>query len=108
MNKILYRIHTESKPNLGSVVCAFFDCFAIQPVIGYWQGQREEGATVEIIGDRDDAPKVVRAAQAICDLNKQEAVYVTTMRVGLTDVRPETVTIRAGMDRVAINPARMN
>lgn len=85
---IYYRIHTEMKPNLGELAWKRgFTCLAITQAEGYWQGQKEVGAVVSIIGRDADREQVLQLARDIRCFNGQEAVYVTETAVVLHDIR---------------------
>lgn len=87
-SRINYRIHTELKPNLGELAWRRgFSCLAITAVEGYWQGVKELGAVVSIIGRDADRGAVLQLARDIKCFNGQEAVYVTETAVVLHDVR---------------------
>jgi hypothetical protein len=85
-NRVTYSIHTEGKPNLPSLVSHVFDCFAIFEGTGYWKGIPEEAARIDIIGTEQDRPAVETLARTIRYENAQEAVYVTSAHVQLTEV----------------------
>lgn len=85
--KVFYRIHTEDKDGLPALVAKYFDCFNVVKGTGYWCGKPEESATVEVISDVSDELMVILLARRICEVNEQDAVYVTSHPVDLTDVR---------------------
>lgn len=87
MSKMFYRIHTEDSSLLPELVTQYFDCFALVRGTGYWRGKPESSATIEIIADVIDEVVVKHVASRICEILKQEAVYVTSHPVDLTDVR---------------------
>lgn len=74
-----YHIHTEWKRNLGKVASRYFPGFTLSKGAGYWQGQREASATIEVLTDKPS--KVNALARAIKLVNKQQAVLVESMPV---------------------------
>jgi hypothetical protein len=74
--QILYRIATEHKDNLPDIVARYFESFYLTTGVGYWKGQAEVGATIEVIGTDKDRATIGRLAHVIRLENDQEAVYV--------------------------------
>lgn len=70
----LYRIATEDNPNLPTLASGFFDSFYLTNGVGYWKGQAEKGAAIEVL--TDDVDKVHQLAEYIRSVNHQEAVYI--------------------------------
>ena len=82
----LYRLGTQWDDTLHTVVANYFDGFAIVKGIGYWKGQQEESATIEVMSNEPDAKiKVQQLAKAIRDIYRQDAVLV--MALDLLDWR---------------------
>lgn len=71
-----FRIYTERKDNLARIVARYFAGFSIIHVDGYWQGVREEGAVIEIVGAPTDLQTVVHLAGDIGYINAQSVVMV--------------------------------
>lgn len=70
-----YRLYTERFANLGDIASRYFDAFTIVDTVGYWRGQRENSAVIEI--GTDDARKVQTLAEDIRTTNHQQAVMMT-------------------------------
>lgn len=79
----LYRIYTETKPNLGEIVSRTFEGFTILKGTGYWKGQSEESSVIEIMlpVDAFEQRKVRDVARTIQSENKQQAVLVVEIEV---------------------------
>jgi hypothetical protein len=71
---VTYHLHTEDKGNLDRLAVKFFDGYTIQYAMGYWKGQPEAGAIIEV--STDDADQVRRLAEAIKAENHQDAVLI--------------------------------
>jgi hypothetical protein len=70
-----YRLYTERFANLGEIASRHFDGFTIVDSVGYWKGQREDSAIIEVV---TDAPhKIGELAEDIRTTNHQQAVLVT-------------------------------
>lgn len=96
-HRVLYRIHTENKPNLWALVGAYFDGFNILVGTGFWKNEREESATIEIMCDVEDRGRVFEAARSIREINRQEVVYVSAMPITLTEVHaPFPINVVSG------------
>lgn len=74
---MLYRLATETKPNLATLAGVYFDGFTILQGKGYWKGQAEPSTIIEVETDDDDS--VRRLAEDIRTTNNQEAVMVTSL-----------------------------
>ena len=83
---VFYRIHTENQEHLPAYVAEWFDFFNIVVGTGYWKGIPEKSATIEIIGQTEDAERVSDLANVIRHVFTQEAVYVTSHPVELTKI----------------------
>ena len=75
----LYRIYTENRPNLAELVSAKFDSFTIFQGTGYWKGQAEQSAVIEILSNA--RAKAENLARTIRNLNSQESVLVVKLEV---------------------------
>jgi len=75
---MLYRIFTERKPNLARLASRHFDGFTLTEATGYWQGQPEPSAVIEVIldGHPDDKARVYALANLIKHENLQQSVLV--------------------------------
>jgi hypothetical protein len=73
-----YRILTENVglDKLAAQSARFFDSFTVVPTVGYWRGERESSAAIEIIGAEADAERVRELATTIKQENQQQAVLV--------------------------------
>jgi hypothetical protein len=76
----LYRIYTETKPNLGEIVSRTFESFTILQGTGYWKGQSEESSVIEVMA-HDERGKVQDLARVIRSKNEQQAVLVVEVEV---------------------------
>ena len=76
----VYRIYTEWNTNLNSYTSEHLTGFTIYDATGYWLGEPERSAIIEIV-DTNNNPKlgetVTRLAQIIRFQNRQESVLVT-------------------------------
>lgn len=70
----VYHLHTDANSDLGDIASRVFDGFTINQGSGYWKGQSEPSATIEVITDQPS--KVERLARLIKVENHQEAVLV--------------------------------
>jgi hypothetical protein len=77
---VLFRLYTESKPNLPLLASRQFRGFSITEVIGYYDGLREAGAVIEVVTTAREAADVAgrfaRLSTAILEENEQTAVIV--------------------------------
>ena len=88
----LYRISTEDKPYLAELAGNYFESFYITKGEGYWMGQRENGATIDILAadSREAWDRVSMLARDIKTHGwtlgepEQEVVYITVTDVVLT------------------------
>ena len=83
---MLYRIYTEDKCNLASIVKKYFDSSTLIKATGYWQGQSEASTIIDIKTDDDFTETVIwnpvyLLAEEIKRVNKQQAVMV--LRIAL-------------------------
>jgi len=76
------RIVTEKFDNLGQIAGKFFDGFSVSEQIGYWKGNKEKSAVIEIT-DIDGSPDFDSRISALCaeikSVNHQECVLVETV-----------------------------
>lgn len=73
---ITFRVYTESKPNLPSIVARYFSGATLIPAIGLWQGVEEASTIIEILGSGADVATVVHLAGDIGFINSQVSVLV--------------------------------
>ena len=83
----LWRLYTEARENLPSIVRGYFDGAAIIATTGIWRGAQELGAIIEVLvitGHPRDAPKDLDGAERILALaadirrtNEQTSVLIT-------------------------------
>ena len=77
----LFRIHTETRPNIAAIVSELFDGFTLYAAVGYWRGLREDSTTVEILADASRRADVDTVVERIRAENNQQAVLVVEMEV---------------------------
>ncbi len=80
MKTSIYRIYTERRQNLASLVSGYFDGFTLIDASGHWRGLAEPSAVIEVIQDGDETEtrrRVYDLAEAIRAANDQTAVLVT-------------------------------
>ena len=75
----LFRIHTETRPNIAAIVSERFDGFTLYAATGYWRGLREDSTTVEILADASRRADVDAIADRIRTENGQQAVLVVEL-----------------------------
>lgn len=74
-----FRIYTENKPNVASLVGDYFPAFTLFDASGYWKGQKESSSVIEIM--TEDQSKVKALAERIKLENSQEAILITADKV---------------------------
>ena len=62
---MIVRIYTEQKPTLAELVSKYFVDFAVIPASAYIQGEREDCAIIELVGDDTKPQVVVELCQAL-------------------------------------------
>src|SRR3989304_5430264 len=72
-----YRIYTEDKPGLPNLVSGFFQSFTFYRGVGFWKGNCEQSAYIEILGTPYDAADIRILAKLIKETFSQETVYVS-------------------------------
>lgn len=94
----LYRIYTEHRDNLRTIVGGYFKGFTLIEADGYWMGLGEASTIVEIITDDSVAQRatIYDLAEAIREQNGQQSVIVTEQKVAVVNilrspVQPEIV-----------------
>ena len=73
---MIVRIYTEYTPNLASIVLTYFDDFTMSKAQGYYGGEVEDAAIIEIVGDITPAA-IATLCQDIIKTNEQECVLVS-------------------------------
>ena len=90
---MIFRIYTEDVENakqLAEIVSRFFDGFTVFETHGFWKGEYESSAVVEIHGKPGDVSRVRVLAEEIRKVNKQEVVRVVKIRAeSVVDVGAE-------------------
>lgn len=81
-----YRLFTEDKANLVELTSRYFNGATFYHAVGLWQGQTEMSRVIEVLGEYADYGKVQALAQLIRRENAQQAVYIETSPVELTEV----------------------
>lgn len=72
---MLFRIYTERFDNLAALAAKRFDSFTVLDAVGYWQGQAEKSAVIEV--STDNRAIVRELAEDIKVTNHQQAVLIT-------------------------------
>lgn len=93
MTSILFRLYTEHRDNLPSLVSQHFDGFTLYRGVGYWRGSAEESAMIEILGTSANRETVFRLAEDIRATNHQQSVYVASHALELVSVTEPQVTL---------------
>ena len=83
---VVYRLYTEYVCNLDKLTTRYFKGATIIETMGLWQGEREYGAIIEVIGSAADLQSVVHLAGDIRQVNHQSSVLVTWNNVSLLNV----------------------
>ena len=78
---MLYRIYTEDRENLPSLANAYFAGYSLYKGVGYWRGQEEKSAVIEVVTDdsKEEANAVECLARSIRLTNHQESVLVISL-----------------------------
>lgn len=69
-----FHLHTETRPNIGSIVGRYFDDFTMTRGTGFWHGGTEPTTIIEIVTDNHD--RVLDLAADLKTQNDQQAVLV--------------------------------
>src|SRR5262245_36430921 len=77
----LYRLYTETYPNLARLVSRYFDGATFMSGRGFWKGKEESTTVIEVIGADSDLQKVYDLAGDIRIRNNQQCVLVTVADV---------------------------
>lgn len=85
----IYRLYTETKPNLVELTSRYFKGASLIPAWGLWQGEKELSAIIEIIGESSDLQSIVNLAGDIREVNQQTEVLVTWHPVSVLHVNGE-------------------
>jgi hypothetical protein len=83
---VVYRLYTENFPNLGKLTARYFMGFTLIPTEGYYNGWKENGTVIEVIGSALDLQSIVHLAGDIRQVNNQHSVLVTWGGVNLLNV----------------------
>ena len=88
LSHTLYHLYTEYRPNLPEIVSRHFDGFTLLQGAGYWLGNSEASAILEILVPTSDTWNglILALARDIKDTNNQQSVYVTQTPVAFTEV----------------------
>lgn len=69
-----YHVHTEWFPNVEEIASRHFDGFTLNTARGFWKGQDEPTAVIEIA--TDNAAAVRAFAEDLKATNRQESVLI--------------------------------
>ena len=72
-----YRLYTEDKENLETIILHYFQGFTIHYGTGYYDGTGEASAVIEILTDKDESDNIKLLAKEIKSVNEQDSVLVT-------------------------------
>ena len=86
----IYRLYTERRANLAELTSRYFDGFTLIEAVGYWQGNAEPSAIVEVIGTSFDYTRVLTLAHDIRETNGQQSVYLVRIACELFEVTADT------------------
>ena len=86
----IYRLYTERRANLAELTSRYFDGFTLIEAVGYWQGNAESSAIIEVIGTSFDYARVFALARDIRETNGQQSVYLVRIACGLVEVTADT------------------
>ena len=81
--RTVYRLYTERRPNLAELTSRYFDGFTLIDTVGYWRGNAEQSAIIEVIGTSTDYARVLDLAHAIRISNGQQSVYLVRTKCEL-------------------------
>lgn len=80
MKTTIFRIYTEGRDNLPSIVARYFEGFTVLTGAGYFRGVSEPSTVIEVIDEGDSVgtrARVYDLADDIKRTNNQQVVYVT-------------------------------
>ena len=83
---IVWRLYTENKGNLHTLVSRYFGGATLFPAIGLWQGVSEVSIVIEILGTWADLQRIVWLVGDIKTVNRQQTVLVTYHSVSQLEV----------------------
>ena len=83
---ILYRLHTEDRDNLLSIVDRHVQGATLLTGVGLWEGTAEPAAIIEIIGVPSDLANIRLLAEDIRQTNAQQMVILTQHPVLRQDI----------------------
>ncbi|SRR6266404_6147951 len=82
----VYRIYTEHRENLTTIVSRYFTGFTVFSGIGYYEGVAESATVIEVVASRDALQTIVHLAGDIKHRNAQSSVLVTWSDVSRLDI----------------------
>ena len=85
-NIVCYCIYTEDKPGLPALVSGFFPGFTFIRGVGYWCGDCEQSALIEILGTPFEHNDVRILAALIKTTFNQQTVYVSRSTISMEEV----------------------
>ena len=88
--RTIYRLYTERRSNLAELTSRYFDGFTLIDAVGYWEGNAEPSAIIEVIGTSFDYARVFALARDIRETNGQQSVYLVRIACELVEVTAET------------------
>jgi hypothetical protein len=83
---VVYRLYTETKAGLATLVLRYFPGATFISTSGMYQGELEAGTVIEIIGSAADLQSIVHLAGDIRQVNNQSSVLVTWNNASLLNV----------------------
>lgn len=92
---VRYRIYTEDRRGLSTLVARYFDGATILQGLGLWCGETEGSAVIEILGTRADLQNIVHLAGDIRFTNEQSSVIVTWEPISRLDITEQALNIGA-------------
>jgi hypothetical protein len=83
----IYRIYTQgkSREKILKLVSRTFESFTVQPIVGYFQGAKENSIVLEIVGAR--ALQIQQLADTIRKMNGQQSVLILHLRGDAKTIR---------------------
>lgn len=76
-----YRIYTETRSNVPSIVARHFDSATLTTGLGLWRGEQEASTVIEILTTEESRDKVSALARDLKVSNSQVAVLITSEQV---------------------------
>lgn len=85
---VVYRLYTEDNTDAiwAEIIQRYFKGYTLFRGTGVYQGVREQGVAIEIIGSAADLQSIVHLAGDIRQVNNQSSVLVTWNNVSLLNV----------------------